>query len=184
MLPISITKIDRLLLGARHIDHGPLGPLAASGLPANADPDGNPAKKFERQACSPEHRPNIAAYSSGPGTRGRPSARIGITKMTDIEWRVLRGSGEVEPIAVRLPEASRVSGLSRSELYRRAGRGEIVFLKCGTTTLVTMESLRATVASLPRAVIRPQVGRAEVSDRGVQVGQPSKPTARRSTRRQ
>ena len=74
--------------------------------------------------------------------------------MTNIEWRALRGSGQVEAIAVRIPEASRVSGFSRSELYRRAARGEIVFLKCGATTLVDMESLRAAVASLPRAVIR------------------------------
>ena len=74
--------------------------------------------------------------------------------MTDIERRALRGGGQAETIAVRLPEASRVSGFSRSELYRRAARGEIVFLKSGTTTLVEMKSLRTAVASLPRAVIR------------------------------
>jgi len=61
---------------------------------------------------------------------------------------------EVDPIAVRLPMAERISGFSRSEIYRRASRGEIVFLKCGTRTLVEMASLRAAVAALPRAAIR------------------------------
>jgi hypothetical protein len=59
-----------------------------------------------------------------------------------------------EPLAVRLPEAVRLSGLSRSELYRRASRGEIVLLKCGASTLVDMNTLRAVVAALPRAAIR------------------------------
>jgi hypothetical protein len=74
--------------------------------------------------------------------------------MTEVERRALKGGFEVETIAVRLPEATRISGFSRSELYRRAARGEIVFLKCGASTLVDVASLRATVASLPRAVIR------------------------------
>jgi hypothetical protein len=59
-----------------------------------------------------------------------------------------------EPLAVRLPEASRISGFSRSELYRRAARGEIILLKCGKSTLVDVPSLRAAVAALPRASIR------------------------------
>jgi hypothetical protein len=74
--------------------------------------------------------------------------------MTDVERRALKGGCDVETIAVRLPDATRISGFSRSELYRRAARGEIVFLKCGASTLVDVASLRAAVASLPRAVIR------------------------------
>jgi hypothetical protein len=91
-----------------------------------------------------------------PETRKRSSVPVGMVamEMTDVGRRALRGAGEVEPMAVRLPEATRVSGFSRSELYRRAGRGEIVFLKCGATTLVDLASLRAAVMSLPRAVIR------------------------------
>lgn len=63
----------------------------------------------------------------------------------------------LEPITVRLPEASRISGFSRSEIYRRAGQGEIVLLKCRARTLVDVGSLRRAVASLPRAAIRPAV---------------------------
>jgi hypothetical protein len=70
--------------------------------------------------------------------------------MTDIERRLLKGGR----LAVRLPEATFISGFSRSELYRRAARGEIIFLKCGGSTLVDLESLGAAVATLPRAVIK------------------------------
>jgi hypothetical protein len=84
--------------------------------------------------------------------------------MTDIERRALKGgtpvalaspptNGTTGPIALRIPEAVRVSGLSRSEIYRRASRGEIILLKCGRSTLVEFNSLRAMVASLPRASI-------------------------------
>jgi hypothetical protein len=60
----------------------------------------------------------------------------------------------VEPLAVRIPEAARLSGFSRSQLYLMAGRGEIVFKKCGKTTLVDYPSLKARVAALPSADIR------------------------------
>jgi hypothetical protein len=82
--------------------------------------------------------------------------------MTDFEKCLLKGGngGQLERLAVRLPEATHISGFSRSELYRRAARGEIMFRKCGATTLVDMESLRAAVASLPRAQIR----RSEIND--------------------
>lgn len=74
--------------------------------------------------------------------------------MSDIERHLLKGGANFDRLAVRLPEATLISGFSRSELYRRAARGEIVFLKCGSSTLVEMRSLCAAVASLPRAVIK------------------------------
>ncbi len=54
------------------------------------------------------------------------------------------------PIALRIPEACRLSGLSRSGLYRAWHAGEIVLLKVGTATLVDAASLRAHLARLPR----------------------------------
>ena len=59
-----------------------------------------------------------------------------------------------EPIAVRLREAVRVSGLSRSELYRRNARGEVIFRKCGKAVLVDYASLKAAVLSLPTTTVR------------------------------
>ena len=82
---------------------------------------------------------------------------------TIVERRALKGnaqvaigspvSGAVTPIAVRIPDAIRIAGLSRSEIYRRAGRGELILLKCGRSTLVQFRSLQALMASLPRASI-------------------------------
>jgi hypothetical protein len=64
-----------------------------------------------------------------------------------------RPPGEIEPIAVRLNEAQRLSGFSRSDLYRRASRGEIIFLKSGSRILVEFASLKAAIAALPIARI-------------------------------
>ena len=48
-----------------------------------------------------------------------------------------------------------MTGLSRSAIYREAGRGNLVLLKLGRSTLLCMVSARAFLASLPRASIRP-----------------------------
>jgi hypothetical protein len=63
-------------------------------------------------------------------------------------------SQATEPLAVRLPEATRISGFSRSDLYRRAARGEIIFRKSGKAVLVDYASLKAAVAALPIADVR------------------------------
>jgi hypothetical protein len=59
--------------------------------------------------------------------------------------------GDPKPWAQRIAEASSISGLSRSGIYREAANGRIVLLKHGRTTLVDMASLRAFLAGLPRA---------------------------------
>jgi hypothetical protein len=64
------------------------------------------------------------------------------------------GEAATESVALRIPEAARLSGLSRSAIYREAGRGNIVLLKHGRTTLVYMASLRDFLAALPRAAVR------------------------------
>ncbi len=61
----------------------------------------------------------------------------------------------VEPLALPIPQAMAVTGLSRSGIYREAARDNIVLIKHGRTTLVWMPSARAFLASLPRASIRP-----------------------------
>jgi hypothetical protein len=61
---------------------------------------------------------------------------------------------DTDRIAVPLPHAPAVIGLSRSAIYRAAAEGKITLLKCGRSTLVEMTSARAYLASLPRATIR------------------------------
>lgn len=58
------------------------------------------------------------------------------------------------PLTVTIHEAVRVSGLSRSEVYRRLADGKLRAVKSGSRTLVLMASLRAHLASLPPATFR------------------------------
>jgi hypothetical protein len=75
--------------------------------------------------------------------------------MTDVEKRALRGGiAFIEPIAAAIPDACRVSGMSRSEIYRRLAAGDIRAVKSGSRTLILMDSLRAHLASLPAATFR------------------------------
>lgn len=64
-----------------------------------------------------------------------------------------RSVGELprsEPISVRIPEAVRLTGLSRSRVYELMKSGDIEFVKVGNSTLILMESLRAFLDSRRR----------------------------------
>ncbi|TDG30609.1 helix-turn-helix domain-containing protein [Paracraurococcus ruber] len=50
-----------------------------------------------------------------------------------------------EPLSHTLNDAARITGLSRSTLYRHAAAGRLRLLKCGGRTLVDAASLRALV---------------------------------------
>jgi excisionase family DNA binding protein len=63
------------------------------------------------------------------------------------------GTG-IQPLTVTIPEAVRLSGLSRSELYRQLSAGHIRARKSGSRTLILWESLKAHVESLPEAEFR------------------------------
>lgn len=47
-----------------------------------------------------------------------------------------------EPISVRIPEAVRLTGLSRSRIYELMRSGDIEYAKVGSSTLILVESLR------------------------------------------
>jgi hypothetical protein len=47
-----------------------------------------------------------------------------------------------EPISVKIPEAVRLSGLSRSRIYELMKTGDIEFAKVGSSTLILVDSLR------------------------------------------
>jgi hypothetical protein len=67
-------------------------------------------------------------------------------------------STTIEPIAVRIRVAEQISGFSRSDIYRKASKDELVLLKNGGSTLVEMTSLKRAIAALP--TIKPQPRRA------------------------
>jgi excisionase family DNA binding protein len=53
----------------------------------------------------------------------------------------------IEPISVKIPEAVRLSGLSRSRIYELMRSGDIEFAKVGSSTLIPLDSLRQFIRS-------------------------------------
>ncbi|WP_240506071.1 helix-turn-helix transcriptional regulator [Erythrobacter colymbi] len=51
-----------------------------------------------------------------------------------------------EPITMRVPDACRYIGISRSTLYLLIAKSEVEIIKLGSSTLVLTESLKALVA--------------------------------------
>ena len=51
----------------------------------------------------------------------------------------------LEPIAVRISEACRLTGIGRSKLYELIAGGQLEIVKVGAMTLVPMESLRGLI---------------------------------------
>ena len=47
------------------------------------------------------------------------------------------------PLAVRVREACRLTGIGRSKLYELIGAGEIKIVKVGTITLIPIQSLES-----------------------------------------
>jgi hypothetical protein len=67
----------------------------------------------------------------------------------------LRANGvTIDPITAPISDAVRISGLSRSEIYRRLAVGDILAVKNGSRTLILMASVRDYLARLPAATFR------------------------------
>ena len=57
-----------------------------------------------------------------------------------------RNAPTIEPITMRVPDACRYIGVSRSTLYVLIAEGEVEIVKLGCSTLVLTESLKALIA--------------------------------------
>lgn len=55
----------------------------------------------------------------------------------------------VEPIALSMREAVKISGIGRTKLFSEIRQGKLEARKCGRRTLITPHALRAYVESLP-----------------------------------
>ena len=53
------------------------------------------------------------------------------------------GIDAAEPISVKIPDAVRITGLSRSRIYELMKSGEIQYAKVGSSTLILVASLRS-----------------------------------------
>ena len=85
-----------------------------------------------------------------PGREPMSARRPGSTKKQRVD-----GSGDGEPksgvkpapIAVRIPQAIAMIGLSRSKLYEFIKAGDIEVIKIGRSTLIPVESLVQFIAA-------------------------------------
>lgn len=55
----------------------------------------------------------------------------------------------MDPIALQIPDAVKISGLGRSTLYRAIQRGELPTRKAGKRTLILADDLRKYIGALP-----------------------------------
>ena len=62
----------------------------------------------------------------------------------------------IEAMTGSIENTSRLTGWSRSEIYRRLAAGDIRAVKSGNRTLIVMDSVREYLASLPVATFRTQ----------------------------
>ena len=60
------------------------------------------------------------------------------------------------PPLMRIPDACRWSGCTRTRPYQLAGSGDVIFRKMGKATLVDVASLRNYLTALPVAAIKQQ----------------------------
>jgi hypothetical protein len=102
------------------------------------------------------HQPNHGLSRAGLFCARSPSMlEAAMGRATELNGSEATIGTVFEPLAAPIPEACRISGLSRSEIYRRLGDGSIKAIKSGSRTLVLVESLRLHLATLPAATFRP-----------------------------
>ena len=63
--------------------------------------------------------------------------------------------GTIDPLAVSVHAATRVSGVGRTRLYEAMGSGELASCKVGKRRLILVEDLRAWLARQRHAATRP-----------------------------
>ena len=62
--------------------------------------------------------------------------------------RVADRDSDAAPLAVRVPEAVRLTGLSRSRVYELMRSGDIEYFKVGGSTLIPYDALRTFIDRL------------------------------------
>lgn len=62
--------------------------------------------------------------------------------------------GMVDPVLISIANTQVVSGLSRSEIYRRMAAGDIRAVKAGSRTLIVLQSLIDHLNALPAATFQ------------------------------
>lgn len=81
------------------------------------------------------------APAAGPSSLSNRSSAMQSASTKDGQHKS-RLCAAIEPISMRIPDACRYTGISRSTLYLLIARKEVEIIKLGASTLVVTESLR------------------------------------------
>lgn len=92
------------------------------------------------------NRSNRIAHDQGSTSAGTSAAAASRVGMQAGNGATEQSAHAIEPISMRVPDACRYIGISRSTLYVLIAEGEIEIVKLGCSTLVLTESLRALIA--------------------------------------
>ena len=65
-------------------------------------------------------------------------------------------SGTMDPLAVSVPTATRVSDVGRTKLYEAMADGELLSCKIGKRRLILLEDLRAWLVRQRQSALRPR----------------------------
>ena len=63
-------------------------------------------------------------------------------------------TNHAEPLAVRIPDAVRMTGIGRSKLYELIASGDLETIKIGRCTLVTVAALKALLAKAQAGIYK------------------------------
>jgi excisionase family DNA binding protein len=88
-----------------------------------------------------------AKHSHGADAKSKTASRAGIQAGAGASGQ---SAPAIEPITLRVPDACRYIGISRSTLYVLIAEGEIEIIKLGCSTLVLTESLKILIAQRRR----------------------------------
>ena len=66
----------------------------------------------------------------------------------------VRAPADIVRVTVTIPDVTRLTGISRSEVYRLLSMGTLRAVKAGVRTLVWWDSVEQHLASLPEATFR------------------------------
>lgn len=57
---------------------------------------------------------------------------------------------DLDPLAVTIPTACKLTSLARSSIYREIGSGRLLAIKAGKRTLIPMAAIKTWLANLPQ----------------------------------
>ena len=76
------------------------------------------------------------------------------TSVSNVSLELIKDEQKEDKLFLRIPEAARMIGISRSSLYKEINAGHIKVRKLGKSTLIATDDIRAWLFNLPEGLSR------------------------------